>query len=109
MNPASSFAQVDIVHTQICEQDLLQPWVEPWSAAPSEEAPAVTASSPSEPEPVAGITPPPTDPREQWLTTLYESPSVADRLQAAQQIAARGSEMAFRDLATFVAAAEANR
>ena len=50
--------------------------------------------------------PPAPDPREQWLATLYDSPSVADRLAAARQLAARNDEASMTDLAMFIAAAE---
>lgn len=55
-------------------------------------------------------TPPPApvlDPRQKWLDALYESPSIADRLAAARQLAARNDEAGMTDLAKFVAAAEA--
>lgn len=44
--------------------------------------------------------------REQWLAALYDSPSVADRLVAARQLAARNDETGMTDLAMFIAAAE---
>lgn len=50
--------------------------------------------------------PPAPDPREQWLATLYDSPSVADRLAAARQLAARNDEAGMTDLGMFIAAAE---
>ena len=53
------------------------------------------------------LLPPAPDPREQWLATLYDSPSVADRLAAARQLAARNDETGMTDLALFIAAAEA--
>ncbi len=70
------------------------------------DAPAATVLTPREPEPVVNTTPPTPNPREQWLNTLYESPSVEDSLQAARQLAACGNEAAFLDLATFIVAAE---
>ena len=70
-------------------------------------APAATTLTPREPEPVFNTTPPAPNPREQWLNTLYGSPAVADRLQAARQLAASGNEAAFLDLAAFIVAAEA--
>jgi hypothetical protein len=71
------------------------------------DAPVVTAPPTPEPELVVNTTPPVPNPREQWLNTLYESPSVADRLQAARLLAVRGDEEAFLDLASFIVAAEA--
>jgi hypothetical protein len=73
-------------------------------AADASSAPALT---PRAPEPVVNIPIPVPNPREQWLSTLYESPSVEDRLQAARQLAACGNEAAFVDLTTFIVAAEA--
>ena len=71
------------------------------------KAPAATALKPRDPDPVVTPTSPATNPADQWLTTLYESPSAAERLEAARQIAASGDETAFRNLATFIVAAEA--
>ena len=68
------------------------------------DAPAVTAP----PVPVVSTTPLSPDPRGQCLKTLYESPALAERLEVARHIAARGDESAFLDLATFIAAAEAS-
>ena len=48
------------------------------------------------------------DPHEQWLGSLFESPSIADRLAAARQIAARNDERGMSDLAIFISAAEEN-
>ena len=53
------------------------------------------------------LPPPAQDPREEWLTTLYDSPSIADRLAAARQLAARNDETGMTGLAMFIAAAEA--
>ena len=75
--------------------------------APPADSPDVTAPPSPEPELVVNTPPPVPNPREQWLNTLYESPSVADRLQAARQLAVRGDEAAFLDLASFIVAAEA--
>jgi hypothetical protein len=72
-----------------------------------EDAPVATAPPPRDLGPVANILPPQTDLREQWLKVLRESPALADKLEAARHIAARGNEAAFVDLATFIAAAEA--
>jgi hypothetical protein len=67
------------------------------------------SSLPSQPQgPVTSPPPPASDPREQWLDTLYESPSIAERLAAARQIAARNDEQGMSDLATFISAAEEN-
>lgn len=70
-------------------------------------APAATALKPRDPDPIVNPTSPATNPPVQWLNTLYESPSATERLEAARQIAARGDETAFRNLATFIVAAEA--
>jgi hypothetical protein len=53
------------------------------------------------------VTPAP-NPHEEWLSTLYESPSIAERLAAARQIAARNDEPGMAALATFISAAEEN-
>lgn len=57
---------------------------------------------------IAPVPAPAPDPHEQWLDRLYESPSIADRLAAAQKIAARNDERGMSDLATFISAAEEN-
>jgi hypothetical protein len=74
---------------------------------PADDAPAVTVPPHREPEPVVSATPPVPDPSEQRLKALYESPILAERLNSARHIAARGDESAFLDLAKFIAAAEA--
>lgn len=70
-------------------------------------APSVTAPTPREPEPLVSTMLPPPNPREQRLKTRYESPGLAERLSADRHIAARGDELAFFDLAAFIAEAEA--
>lgn len=89
----------------------------PERGARSEHDPSSVAKAQAQPKPVTmphftapqqATTAPPPDPHEQWLDTLYESPSIADRLVAARQIAARNDERGMSDLATFIGAAEEN-
>jgi hypothetical protein len=47
------------------------------------------------------------DPHEQLLDTLYEAPSIPDRLAAARQIGALNNDTGMTDLAMFIAATEA--
>jgi hypothetical protein len=91
--------------TSTSEETAAKPAVAQQAQPPG--ARVVTAPPSREPEPVVNTSPPAPNPREQWLNTLYESPSIADRLQAARQLAACGNEAAFLDLATFIVAAEA--
>lgn len=88
------------VATTILNDSELEPPPITFAPAPAPEPARETAPAapPSAPDP---------DPREQCLDTLYQSPSVPDRLNAARQLAARGTEESFVDLATFIAAAEA--
>lgn len=72
----------------------------------AEQAPSSFTPPPQ--EPVSTPPPPPApDPREQWLVTLYGAASIADRVAAARQLAARNDETGMTDLALFIAAAEA--
>ncbi len=70
--------------------------VKPFSSSPSTTDAAIETPPPS----------PTTEAREQWLDALYQDPSVSTRLKAARDLAAEGTETAFVDLATFIAAAE---
>ena len=88
------------------DDDIPSSTPKPAAQIQEQRVPSRLSSSNADTAPIP-VAAPAANPREQWRETLYESPSLAERLAAARQIATRNDEEGMGDLATFISAAEA--